>query len=307
MTVLNKEYHSNLAHEKEWLEKLKDFCLAQSWTIDTYETDKDWSSGTGFIDGEGNGDDYLFVSSSGFGSQDLVYRMKTTPSGTANSNYIEIGAFTTTAFSTATSLNPVIQTDKFNAQKLAIGLPSATILSTWFFGNNKFIYAPTQIESDYIEHFAFGSIELFDTSETEGNWVGHNRTTTSQHWFDKDDTVVPFDNYDESILYDGDGKDNAGTDFRTSSNNSTFSENFFGYGHLLTPNNYSQARPMQKHIYFVEDDSDGLWFPLGTSWVYRVNTQGLSIGQTLKLDSEEYICFPFRKAEHELGVAVRVL
>jgi hypothetical protein len=306
MTVLNVELQSNLVDEKDWLEKLKDFCQAQGWTIDAYEQDKNWQSGTGFVNGNGSGDDYLFVSSNGFGNQNLVYRMKTDRSNTANSNFIEIGAFTTTVFSTTTNTNPVLQNDKFNLRTLAIGLPSSTILRAWFCGNDKFIYVPTQIESDYVEHFSFGSVELFDPSETEGNFVGHTRTSSLQHWFLKNSAFPPFDSIDRSILYNGVGETDAGTNYRLTANNTTNSGRFFGYGHLIVQNAFSQIRPLQKQLYYVQDDSDGLWFPLGQTWIYRINTTDLNIGEKLFYGSEEYIVFPFRTPLQVMGVAVRV-
>ena len=307
MTVLNMQIHSNIADEKDWLEKLKDFCFAQGWTIDEYQTDKNWQSNTGFVNGGGSGDDYLFVSSSGFGSQNLVFRMKTFESGTPNSNYIQMGGFTDTSFDIATSTNPVLQTDKFNTNQLAVGLPSSTILRAWFFGNDKFIYVATQIESDYVEHFAFGSVELFNPAETEGNFAGYNRTSTLQHWFNKNSAFPPFDTVDRSVLFNGIGKTtaDAGTNFILSTNTTNVGK-FFGYGHLITPNNFSEVRPMQKQIYYVEDSGDGQWFPLGQTWIYRVNTTDLNIGESIFYGTEEYICFPYRTPNEVMGVAVKV-
>lgn len=304
MTVLNHAIEIGVSSPKDFLSKLRTFAIAQGWTVDTYETDKNWVNGTGFVSGGGSGEDYLFISSSGFGSQSLFYRLATRNIN-ANNNFIECGAFLDNVFETNTSTKPHLQTDKWNTNTLSLGMPDGAILKTWFFGNDKCLHAVNLIESDYLEHMFFGSVELFDTTEAEGYFSGYSRTTTLQEWFDKN-ADNPYDRLDRSLYYNGSAKSaaDAKTNF-TCNKTSVTGTAFFSYGQVLTSNNFSPIRPLEKQIYFVED-LDGQWLPLGNTWAFRLDFTGLNIGQSYFFGAEEYLVFPYGKQGENNGVAFRI-
>ena len=311
MSVLTMQQHANLTGAKDWLLKLKDFLTARGWTIDSYLTDVLWQDTGGgvfgFVAGGGAGDDILFVSSNGFGSQNLFFRMKTTEDADPNSTFIEIGGHLNNTLDTASSTHPV-SNGNWNSSRFQGSFPDA-IPAAWFFGNDKFVCVVSKLDSTYVEYFTFGTLELVDTTETEGNFVGVTRTSTNQEWFDKS-ANNPFDNNNNTVFYNGAQKSNseAGWNFTLTDSSNSFSNNkFFSYGNLVLVNDYSEIRPVTKQIMYVEDDVDGQWFELADSWVYRVRNDGLSIGEVIKFGTEEYVTFPYTKQnEFFNGVAVRI-
>lgn len=305
MSILNYELHLGVSSPQDFLLKLKEFCFSQGWTIDVYENDRGWQNGTGFISGGGSGQDYLFVSSSGHGSQNLIFRMATRKV-IANSNFVEIGGFLDTTYATNTATKPHLQTDKWNANTLAIGLPDGANLKTWFFGNEKAIHAVNQIENDYVEHMYFGSVELFDTTDTQGYFCGYTRTATTTEWFDKT-AHPPYDRTDRNIYHGSAVKAalDSGVNFVCNSS-SVVNDKFYSYKDILSTNPWSSIRPLQKQIYFVEDLTDGVWFPLGQTFCYRLDVTGLNIGQSYFFGAEEYLVFPFGRATEQYGVAFKV-
>ncbi len=303
MTVLNLTFHASINGAKDWLLKLKDFCVAQGWTLDDYQTSVDWNVG-GFVAGS---DDILFVSSNGFGSQNLFFRMKTTEDADPDNTFVEIGGHLNNTIDTGSGTHPV-ENGNWNTSTIQGSFPDS-IPAAWFFGNDKFICVVTKLDSTYVEYFTFGSIELVDTSETEGNFIGVSRTSSAQEWFDKT-ANNPFDNSSNTVFYNGAQKSSsdAGWNFHMLENNQFSNQKFFSYGALILQNDYSEIRPITKQIMYVEDSVDSQWFELGDSWVYRMKNNGLSIGETVKYGVEEYLVFPYTKQNEAFnGVAFRTL
>ena len=59
--------------------------------------------------------------------------------------------------------------------------------------------------------------------------------------------------------------------------------------------------------FFLSRNKAIRWVHLGKAWVYRIDTEGLEIGERVKYGSEEFLCFPNgRVNERFKGFAVQI-
>src|SRR3990172_4813489 len=94
MSLLNYVLYNDVANHHDFMLKLKDFCLAQGWTIVRFYQTIQWASiGGGLFGFVAGTEDYLEVTSPGYGSQNLHFRFRMNNAGTpVNNEYLEQSA-----------------------------------------------------------------------------------------------------------------------------------------------------------------------------------------------------------------------
>jgi len=316
MTVLTMEEHQNVSDHHELLEKIKDFCDSAGWTINLFNTNSQWANQGGGVYGFSAGSEsYLEIESSGYGSQTLHFRFRMENSGSvADHEWLQVGAFKSgaTGRDTANSTHPVQRASpggvsnwnskRFNSMKPGI------MEKIWIFGNDKFVLVAIKLTSTYCNFISFGSPELFDTAEDEGNFCGYPNTSTSvaARWFNENQ-LPPFDFTDDIILYDGDEKPSSKCfcNVKFSSSNLPSGDRV-DYSNLIVPNGYSTQRPLRKPDISITHDSDSLDRVLGQYPIYRIDMSDHQIGDVLSYSSKKFVVFPACKLEFSKGIAVRI-
>lgn len=310
MTVLAYAIETNIATHHDFLEKLKDFCQAQGWTIDYFFTNVSWvSSGGGYDFVSGGGESFLEVTSSGYGSQILNFRLRSEAVGTDPDNeFIWLTPHLGEAIDYGDNDHPCRQNSwRTSSGYNKTGFKPTDIIRAWFFGNNKFIVAVAQFDNDYCTFLSFGTPELYNSAEAQGNFAGFTSTSDSA-WYAKSDRL-PFDSvvncfYYNSMLDSG----RIGNNLMFGASNEVLGH-FGRYGKAITKNSFSNVRPMMKPMLFAKSPVDEIWRPFGTWQIFRVNTKDLWIGEKIKYGTEEYLTFPSCKGNSEKyrGMAVRIL
>lgn len=308
MTVLAYEVHANLADHHAFLEKLKDFCNSQGWTVDDFQSSVQWAWDGAKYDWLAGSESFLEVTSTGYGAQVLNFRFRTEATGAdADSEWLQMGAQLGEAINTALSTHPVEQ-DDWNLYRYTSFNPT-TLPTVWFFGlDAKFVLAVVKFSADYCNFLTFGSPELFDTADDEGNWAGYSFSGLSK-WYNKND-FIPFDVDSNNIWYDANrvvtARQAINTTFTTANN---FGGEFAKYGRMITRNDYSEVRPVIKPLVYIKHVADDLWRRLGTFPIFRIDHRGLKIGEKVTYGSEEYLTFPMNRGNDERykGLAVRIL
>ncbi len=317
MTVLAHEIHNDLADFKAVMLKLKDFAVAQGWTLVSYQTNVQWASigggSFGFIAGT---EDFLHLTSTGFGSQSLQYRLRiqNNASDSLDGIVYVYGHKGSTSYNASSATHPAAQTSPSQLWTIrpehSFPRGGSPIPTTWLFGNSKFLLVVCKVDDDFIQTMCFGSTDLVDSAEAEGDFYPWKSTTygTSQRWynhnvgFSLDNTTV------ECIYYDGARKSTtAGANFVLTTGNGYTNSKFDAYGRCIQRNIYSEIRPIFKQKYYTIKASDSRYRLLGTGWVYRLWTEGLIEGQKIKYGANEYLCFSGgRTLEWFMGFAVRI-
>lgn len=310
MTVLNYEIKTNLIDHHDFLAKLKDFCFAQGWTIDDFRQNILWANtAPQYYDWVIGDESFLEITSSGYGAQTLNFRFRTESAKTdPQHEWLHLGAQNGIPIDHSSYLHPVDQ-GSWNISKL-LSLPPSAISQVWFFGNSKFILCAIKLADDYVTFLTFGSIELFDIADDEGNFAGYTFSAGDGKWYNKNDQI-PFDFDGSNIYYDGGlvGYSRYACDLMLNTGNSFAGEFARGYGRTIVKNSYSEVRPAAKPNIFIKHISDDLWRPMGTYPIFRINTYDLKIGEKIKYGTEEYITFPDCRGNNEryMGLAVRIL
>lgn len=317
MTVLNYEVYNNLTDFKAVMLKLKDFAVAQGWTLVNYQTNVQWASigggSFGFIAGT---EDFLHITSTGFGSQSLQYRLRIQNNAADSLDGIVYvyGHKGSTSYNASSSTHPAAQTSPSQLWTIrpehSFPRGGSPIPTTWIFGNEKFLLVVCKVDNEFCVTMCFGSVDLIDSAETEGDFYPwkSNTYSTSARWYNHS-VVFSLDNtLFDCIYYDGARKTtNAGANFILTPANSYTNQRFDAYGRCIQKNAYSEIRPIFKQKYYVQKSSDSRYRLLGTGWVYRIWTEGLEIGQKIKYGGNEYLCFPQgRVLEWFMGFAVRI-
>ena len=318
--VLEMSIYKAVTNNATMVENIKTFATANGWTASTWQVDKQWASTGGGNYGWTTGTEtFLQLTSSGFGSQTLDARLRYTPS----TNTVYVGGANQQTISTTSSTHPVDQ-NRWNSGSLYyVPTNGSTVPVQWIFGNSKFILNICRYSYTRIIYFAFGSIDLYDTTGTGGNFVGtwQSGTGTTYLWDTTSNSSTftpPFDYFSNTIYNAGavsSNSTNCYVDFcwplsvtqimkGTSSNNNNV---WGGYlSQMLVCNEFSEYRPMlRQKIYWK--DVDNVWYPLGQMFVPRLNTTNIGIGEELVVNSERYLVFPGRQLDIEPGgFAVRI-
>ena len=306
MAVLNYDIQINVASHHAILTKIKDFALAQGWSILNYLENVQWAwTGTqyDFVAGD---EYFLEIQSSGFGNQILHYRFRSLIPSDPTDAKIEVSAQHGEAIDHSSSLHPIYQNDWATVSSGAyrrFSFLGTTIPKVYLFGNVWFIAVAAQISNNYCNFMAVGSLELTDTSLSEGNYCCRGN---GAKW---DATLSCFDYLNGSwigVYLDAGGRI-ADTNIRFSTNNAWYGGAGMRYARALVKNSWSIVRPVAQPTVYVKNAA-GLWQSIGYLPIYRMNTLNLQIGEELKYGNDRYICFPNtrRLTEYKGGVAFRV-
>jgi hypothetical protein len=316
MSVLAWSVKDNITDLYSWLNELKLFAVAQGWTAPKHEQNKEWIWTGSQYDFVANSEHFLELTSSGYGSQTLHFRFRCQATGSdPDAEFVDLSGFDgdDTGLDHASAVHPVLRDGaghtRFHTQG-RISLPTATIPRTWFFGNDKFILAVQKVDSTFVNMMCFGSLELFNTSgETEGFFMGSPQIGAFQTWYSHLE-VCPLDLAQlGTIFYNGGGVSTAnyGYNFVMSpAGNSHINGRFASYGRIVRENSFSSVRPIVKQIIYFKD-TDLLWLPLGTIWIYRVYNKNLLMGEIVEMGAKKYVTFPNgRQNERYTGIAVQI-
>ena len=259
----------------------------------------------------GYSEDYLCLSSTGYGSQSLYHRFKITMTGDANSKYTYLGAQKagSQTIDYTSSTHPVDQNNwivtnwQYNRRW---ELSPSPMIKQWCFGNNKIIICCVQIDAVFCTYMIFGSPELFDTGETEGAFIQWINSHRDYRWYDYQTGPNYLYLSNRHWLYNGVRKEP-----KCSLGDYTQYGGVGKYQRAGNKNNWSGKRVMQKDLVYINDSADGAYFPLGIQPYLFMEFIGLVVGQTLSYGSEQYICLPIyysRAASPNVhGIAVRIV
>lgn len=307
MTVLNLTTHDAVTGIHDYVEKLKDFAVAQGWTQHDFLQNVQFQSGSGFIAGS---ESFLQISTTGHGSQSIFVRIRAEASGVDPlSETLTLGMHKTNTYSNSGS-HPVAQ-GNWNGTTLSPGTSYSptSIPMLWLFGNDKVIHTVAQHSNTQVVFQSFGSLELFDSTYTDGEFACRT-SSTLQKWYNNAQTwpldggiSVYVNGIEESNFFSSDVVLSYRATASTVTNGS--------YGHsansLEGTNGFSERRILEKQMVSVIDTGDGLFFPLGQTWAYRAYSADLPIGQEISFGSKKFLVFPnANNASRSIGVAFRI-
>lgn len=317
MTVLAETIKTNLATHHTFLLELKNFAQAQGWTVTDFRTNVQWALSGPTYDFLAGSESFLELDSTGHGSQALKFRFRTEAAGTdANNEWLQMGAFKSgeSGFDVNSATHPVERVSNGNSNwnpHRYTGLKPTSIPRVFYYGNNKFIFCAIELTSTFLEFLSFGSIELDDTADDEGNWAGYINTSTSgREWYNQVQST-PLDERGDNILYDGGAKgfnDSAfNVQFTQGQPHTTLTGDWFRYGTIIHQNGYSNVRALQKPGVFIKHNSDAKWRFLGNIPVYRINSSNIAIGEEITYGAQKFRVFPQGKSIWTQGQAVRTV
>lgn len=312
MTVLNYEHHTNVVTHHDALAKIKTFADGQGWSIEEWQANKEWADQGGGVYGWSAGSEsFLAMESSGYGSQTLHYRIRSMAEGLdGNHEWMEIGAVTAahTAIDTV-STHPVQQNNLKTNYRVSWKL--TTIPELWIFGNDRQIIVLARFDEKFTQCMCFGTCELYDSAEDEGNWIGHSQVDTTTKWHEYltsgANFVCPAD-VAGSVLYDAELKESANYACEVQSDDQNSIEGGFSIlTRALQANNYAGTRVLIKPKVFVQRDSDSVFFPIGELPIYRLYHPGLAVGQQLDYGANSFLAFPgILLLDRYFGIAVQI-
>jgi len=316
MALLNYVFHANVTGIKDYLLKLRDFAVAQGWTEETYLTNVQWQSGSGFVAGT---EDFLQLSTTGYGAQSIFIRLRAENTGTdSESEWLQMGAHKNNTFDLGSSTHPVQRDGSGNANWNTNRYTSyhpTNIPELWIFGNDKFIFSVAKHSTTICVFQMFGSIEHYDTTQTQGDiaTTTSNSTLSTFKWYNAS-RVTPLDHTVQYVYFQNGlvATVNSGFDFYYSLSggvNNYVRNRFYNSGRVVeSPNSFSEVRTPIKQVMFLKDVAgDGLWFEMGTCWIYRYNVEGLTIGEKVTFGTEEYLCFPNPSTPNTTaGIAIKI-
>jgi len=324
MAVLAHSIVENITGIYGFVAQLGIFALAQSWTKNEENSNVNWqviSTGPtvyGFDTGPPN-ESFLNLSSSGIGAlQTLRFRFRAEDANsTTNHEWLRFGAFVqaSTGNDTAVATNPVFRNGDGDANtntKSAISFPTDTITKIWFFGfSNHYIEAVIQTSPDSVTFVSFGSLDLFNAAETQGNWWGCGTPSASSTFFHFNKaTTTPWDSLTSNFYVEDEqkGSTEQGQNFYTANQTSFIKNKFHSYHAAVIENTHSTVRAMFKQLWYYRRNADSLWVPFGQSWPVRLDHRDLAIGEEFFVGGDKYIGFPCcdNDTDHA-GIAYRVL
>jgi len=326
MSLLNYQVHYNPTSHKDVLSKIRTFAVAQGWASDKYETSKDWLHDGAKYDWLAGNTDFLQLSSTGYGTNDLIFRFHF--EGTGVDAQSEWCYFTGTepgcgTPNDASSQKPYFQDRYGGSYGYHEGLPSGAHVALWLFGNEKFVIVVDQVSADTLLMMYFGTIEMFNTAaSTFGfsrvtQWTGATRVP----WYEMKDHqsyfVSPWDGGWGTPSTSGywqfywDGGVASGDRVR---HNCRFTYNdllshfaFNSLSRVVRANSFTGKRVLIKPTVFGKRRVDDVWVPVGTLPIYRIVSSGLAIGEKVTYGTEEYLVFPNAFAGKKYGTAFRIV
>lgn len=308
-----------------WLEDLKDFALAQGWSIEDYQTSVQWGdSGGGVYDWIAGSGDFLQIYSSGYnGVQKLRYRFYV-QSGTSEDiiTWQLIDPAESTVDSAISAL-PYASTSHHcvsaYSRSQVISLPDTTFPGCWFIGNDRFIaWEAEVVTAAAIVSGAVGTFDLLYeyqnlAGELAGRWPGFQREV-SYKWSDYLTNPTQFlsplrflgstTSADYNIYWRSAGRAGAGTENAlfayavsccpTNDTPTTWTTSNFGRDNYMVQyglNAYSNKRVLIKPKIYLKD-ADDQWMVAGTFPLFNTSIYGLAMGEQITYGGKTFICFP---------------
>ena len=185
MEVLNYTYHTSVEGPEQMLNYVNAFAVAQGWSLVEWREGCNWVSGAGWDSGN---DTYLELSSTGYGTQTLRYRLHAEYDDPQNT-WIYLSGVRPDApeYAEDGTYSPNLQSDHSWWQECSIvptlyparmSMPSGRFPAMWVWGDQKTIVVIVQLSALMYDSFAFGSPRLFSefhtTTEAHGLWIGKN-------------------------------------------------------------------------------------------------------------------------------------
>ena len=187
MDVLNYTYHTTVESVRQCMNYVAAFAVAQGWTLVEWQEDVTWSAGTGWVAGD---ETYCEISSTGYGSQPLRYRLHAVPD-LSNTNvwlYVSGAKPTDPEYDISDSYTPAMQSDhswwcpyateNYTWERYAcrLSMPPTRFPALWVWGDEKTIIVIMQLSAVLYDSFAIGSPRLLpefqNTTELQGIWIG---------------------------------------------------------------------------------------------------------------------------------------
>lgn len=324
MSLLNYQVHYNPTSHKDVLSKFRAFALARGWTIDKYETSKDWLWDGGKYDWLAGTSDFLQIYSNGYGSQDLIFRFHFEGTGVdGQSEWCYLGGIdpSNRTPNDQSSQKPYLQDTFIGTYGYCEGLPSGSHVALWLFGNDKHLIMVDQVSADIVLMFFVGTFELFQESMSTVAMARFTQWSISKaKWYEakvNDNYFVsPWDKYHTTEassyrIFWWDGNKTGGARVRPNvhfTNSDGFGTNVFNsLSRGVRSNSFTGKRVLFKPTYFGQRYADDVWMPIGTLPFYRIESAGLQIGENVKYGSEEYLVFPNTFPSRKYGTAFRIV
>ena len=171
--ILNEQIHYSVNGMADAFDKLRQFAIAQGWTVDYWAPNSAWDSSSpyGWISGS---ETNLQLFSDGYGNQGMVYRLRMVPTGVSDPAENKFYPFIT---QTADRHHSLIATHPAAQNTLAPpsnytnsqSMPLSTFDSMYLYGNEKFISMTLKVTSMSVITVTIGTIELFRSWENYAN------------------------------------------------------------------------------------------------------------------------------------------
>jgi len=326
MSLVNYVKYSNPTSHKDVLSKLRTFALDRGWTVDYYETSKQWAYDSGssqydFLSGQTYDHDNLQIYTNGYGNQDVVVRFRADDdSGDPQEEQLWVRGIDPSYRNVdhSNSDDPISQNFFTGTYFQPLSLSPGTMPAVWFFGNDKFICGVVQVASNFIQTFFCGVIELFDQSTNDGIWEVSTcyYSASSNAWYN----LIGSTNMNFACFWSPDGDSSYYYKFwfegdktagRIDSNcgfgaDDGYLGEFNKLSYCVRQNAWTGKRVLIKPTLFGQRRSDNVWYPIGTYPFYCIEFAGLQIGQELTYGSERYIVFPTAFPDRQYGFAFRI-
>jgi len=316
--------HTLPTSAKDALSKLRSFMITQGWTSEEYQTSVDWASdGDGTYSWHAGSDDFLQISSDGYGSQVLRVRILVEyDSGYANHYRWHCHVIDPTAGSNyldTTSTNPVDQDrmgDRANYNWMSV--PSGSFNELYLFGNDKWILIGFRCTSTTYITCHFGTPELYseyqDTTEIAWGPACASRVDNDFYWDELDSGLhtnrffTPFvlTTAFDLVWWRAASRDSGYMRYNIYTNTANGLAEFWNdLLDVVQVNSWTGKRIMQQPLVLLLNTSS-VWEPVGHHPCHFIRMSGLSLGETLTYGTEQYMCFPVPVYGAATGHAIRI-
>lgn len=325
VSILTYTREATINDGYDLLVKLESFASGLGWTTEI-QHDKAWTdTGGGVYDWTTGSYDFLELKSSGYGSQNLVFRFWWDPvtASTRGILYYSLIDPNNPTYDTS-STNPYLQNRVNSAGSWnRASLPDSTFTDgAYFFGNSRFIAVVSGLYSDAVACFAFGLPDLlpefYEEDEISFLFPQQNYLTdTSAYWWDnlKSNPAYwkgPFGYTDQNEVYNwyqakvGCGTSLGSVTSNIRTNQDTAPDGDFGnLKYLVRYNAFSDKRVGAQPTIILKNSGTGQWHPCGVLPVILIPYAGLAINGTLTYGSDTYRVFPNTLQSYNYGIAFR--
>lgn len=325
VSVLTYTREATINDGGDLLAKLDSFATALGWATEL-QTNVAWThQGGGIYAWDAGSDEFLEIKSTGYGSQNLVYRFwwDMTAAGTRGDLYYSLIDPNNPTYSTSSATNPYLQnrvntTTAFSRMSLPDGVFAD---GAYLFGNGRFIAVICGLYSTAVAGFMMGLPDLLPELYSEADisffWPGQSYLIQAANWYwdsllsFPDMWAGPFGYMDQSTVFHryqatvGSGP-SGGVATNVFQKGANIPEGDFATLKYLTRYNaFSDKRIGAQPTIFLKDSGTSQWFPCGVMPMLLIPYSGLTIGGTLTYGSDTYRCFPNTLQAYNYGIAFR--